>query len=88
MKKNMNYQELESINKKYLDTLDLAKYIQKTDDVETIIDMIKRDYDDRDDLPIELEGCIFNYLGAEDVAHYLANRYGKRVQEEVAYKLY
>lgn len=84
----MTYQELENINKKYLDTLDLTKYIQKTDDVETIINMIEKDYNGSDDLPTELEGCILNHLGTEDVAYYLANRYGKHVQEEIIYKLY
>ena len=39
-------------------------------------------------MPIELEGCVFNYLDNEDIAYYLANRYGKCVFEEVVYKLH
>lgn len=47
----MNWKELEKLNKEYLDTLDLDKYINISNDVQTIIDMIERDYDDRDFLP-------------------------------------
>lgn len=82
----MNYKELEDLNKRYLDTLNLDKYMNASDDVATIIEMIEDDYDDREDMPIELGGCIFNYLNAEDVAYYLANRYGKHVFEEIVYK--
>ena len=82
----MEYRELERLNKEYLDTLNLEKYINISNDVQTIIDMIENDYDDKDCLPSELEGCIFNYLGTEDIAYYLADRYGKYVNEQVIYK--
>lgn len=82
----MDYRELERLNKEYLDTLDLGKYINISNDVQTIIDMIENDYDDKDFLPSELEGCIFNHLGTEDIAYYLADRYGKHVNEQVIYK--
>lgn len=74
------------LNKKYLDTLDLSSYISQSNDVLTIIDLIEKDYDDSDDLPVELEGCIFNYLGNEDVVYYLADRYGLHVHEQIIYK--
>ena len=76
----------EKLNKKYLDTLDLSKYLSQSNDVQTIIDLIEKDYDDSDDLPVELEGCIFNFLGNEDVAYYLADRFGLYVHEQVIYK--
>lgn len=76
----------EELNKKYLDTLDLSGYLSQSNDVITIIDLIEKDYDDGEDLPIELEGCIFNFLGNEDVAYYLANRYGLHVYKQVIYK--
>ena len=76
----------EELNKKYLDTLDLSRYLSKSNDVKTIIDLIEKDYDDNDNLPVELEGCIFNFFGNEDVAYYLANRYGLHVHEQVIYK--
>ena len=83
-RKNMD-REVE-LNKKYLDTLDLSSYLSQSNDVLTIIDLIEKDYDDSDNLPVELEGCIFNYLGNEDVAYYLADRYGLHVHEQIIYK--
>ena len=85
----MSYEEFraeEDLNKKYLDSLDLSKYLSQSNDVQTIIDLIEKDYDDNDDLPVELEGCIFNFLGNEDVAYYLADRYGLHVNEQIIYK--
>ena len=73
----------EELNKKYLDSLDLSKYLSQSNDVQTIIDLIEKDYEDNDDLPVELEGCIFNFLGNEDVAYYLADRYGLHVNEQI-----
>ena len=84
----MTFKELEDLNIEYLDTLNLDKYMNASDDVKTIIDMIEDDYDGIEDMPIELEGCVFNYLDNEDIAYYLANRYGKCVFEEVVYKLH
>ena len=76
----------EELNKKYLDSLDLSSYLSQSNDALTIIDLIEKDYDDSDDLPVELEGCIFNFLGNEDVVYYLADRYGLHVNEQVTYK--
>ena len=75
----------EELNKKYLDTLDLSEYISKSNDVKTIIDLIEKDYDDSDKLPQELDGCIFNFLGIDEIAYYLAGRYGLKVNEQVVY---
>ena len=77
---------MDKINKEYLDTLDLNKYIAQSKDIQTIIDAIENDYDENDNLPDELEGCIFNHLGTEDIAYYLADRYGLHVHEQVIYK--
>ena len=76
----------EEKNKKYLDTLDLSKYISQSKDIDTIIDLIKKDYDNNPNLPEILEGCIFNHLGKEDIAYYLAKRYGFYVNEQIIYK--
>ena len=81
-----DFREMEKINKEYLDTLDLNKYIAQSKDIQTIIDAIENDYDENDNLPDELEGCIFNHLGTEDIAYYLADRYGLHVHEQVIYK--
>ena len=67
--------------------LSAAGYVCKTvQDGLKAIDMIENDYDDKEFLPPELEGCIFNHLGTEDVAYYLADRYGKHVDEQIIYK--
>lgn len=77
---------MEELNNKYLDTLDFDKYISQTKDVQTIIDMIEDEYDESQELPDWLESCIFNYLGTEDIAYYLADRYGFHINEQVVYK--
>ena len=77
---------MEELNKEYLDTLDFDKYISQTKDIQTIINMIEDEYDESQELPDCLEGCIFNYLGIEDIAYYLADRYGFHVNEQVIYK--
>lgn len=76
----------EEFNKEYLDSLDLSSYLSQSNDVQTIIDLIEKDYDDNENLPVELAGCIFNYLSNEDVAYYLADRYELHVNEQVIYK--
>lgn len=79
---SMYYRELEMINKEYLDTLDLEKYINISNNVRTIMDMIENDYNNKSCLPPELEGYIFNHLGENGVAYYLADRYGKCVYKK------
>lgn len=81
-----DFRTQEEFNKKYLDSLDLSNYLSQSNDVLTIINLIEKDYDDSDDLPVELEGCIFNFLGNEDVAYYLADRYKLHVHEQIIYK--
>lgn len=81
----MTNKEAEEFNKKFLDTLNLDKYVESERDIQKIIDAIEYDYDDVD-LPIELEGCIFNYLGTEDIAWYFADRYGFGCTESIIYK--
>lgn len=81
-----DFRKMEELNKEYLDTLDFDKYISQTKDIQTIIDMIEDEYDESQELPDYLEGCIFNYLGTEDIAYYLADRYGFHVHEQVVYK--
>ena len=78
-----DFERTQELNKKFLDSLDLGKYISQSKDVQEIINMIEDDYDDSSDLPDWLEGCIFNYLGKEDIAHYLADRYGFHVHKQV-----
>ncbi|MCC2240254.1 hypothetical protein LKD72_16155 [Fusicatenibacter sp. CLA-AA-H213] len=81
------YKEEEETNILYLDSLDLDRFVEVSNDVGTIMDAIREVFDDSPGLPAELQGCIFNCVGEEKFAYYLAKRYGKRVQEEVRYIL-
>lgn len=74
------------LNKRFLDTLDLECYLSQSGDVQETIDSIEQHYDGRDELPKELEGCVFNFLDTEDIAYYLADRYDKHVHEQVVHK--
>ena len=84
---NYNFKKMEEVNKAYLDTLDLEKYISQSTDVRTIINMIEDDYNGSNILPDYLDGLIFNWLTTEDIAYYLAKRYGFCVHEHTAYEL-
>lgn len=77
-------------NEKFLDTLDLKKYIKNSFYVDRIIDEIEEDYDGSDILPEDFGGCVFNWMDQYDVAKYLAYRYCKTFREEetVRYVLY
>lgn len=81
------YEEEEEANIRYLDSLDLDRFVEISDDVGTIMDAIREVFDDNPGLPAKLQGCVFNSLGEEEFAYYLGKRYGKRVQEEVRYIL-
>lgn len=81
------YEEEEEANIRYLDSLDLDRFVEISDDVGTIMDAIREVFDDSPGLPAELQGCVFSCLGEKEFAYYLEKRYGKRVQEEVRYIL-
>ena len=81
------YEEEEEANIRYLDSLDLDRFVEISDDVGTIMDAIREVFDDSPGLPAKLQGCVFNSLGEEEFAYYLGKRFGKRVQEEVRYIL-
>lgn len=77
-------------NEKFLDTLDLKKYVEKSIYVDEIISAIEEDYEDSDVLPKEFDGCVFSWMDQYEVAKYLAHRYCKTFREEetVRYVLY
>ena len=77
-------------NEKFLDTLDLKKYIENSFYVDKIIDEIEEDYENSDILPKEFGGCVFNWMDQYEVAKYLAYRYCKTFREEetIRYVLY
>ena len=75
-------------NIKILDQLDLYKYINKGDDLSTIMDLVQDAYEDGvfDEWLTEethefLQGWILNHISDEDFADYLTNRYGTKWDE-------
>lgn len=81
------YEGEEEANIRYLDSLNLDRFVEVSNDVGTIMGAIQEVFDDSPGLPAELQGCVFNCLGEEEFAYYLGKRYGKPVQEEVRYIL-
>lgn len=84
----MEYKEALKFNEKFLDTLDLKKYIEEYDCVNDITDAIEVDYNGLDILPKELEGCVFNYMDLNEITNYLANRYNKNSRSVFIVKYY
>lgn len=75
-------------NIKILDQLDLYKYINKGDDLSTIMDLVQDAYEDGvfDEWLTEethefLQGWILNHISDIDFANYLTNRYGTKWDE-------
>ena len=64
-------------NEKFLDTLDLKKYVEKSIYVDEIISAIEEDYEDSDVLPKEFGGCVFNWMDQYEVAKSLSANYSK-----------
>ena len=78
-------------NIKYLDTLDLSEFIPKPGivaDVQPIIGAIAEKYDGSPDMPKKLQGFVFDWMDDEEVATYLAHRYGLQVMETVVTKFF
>lgn len=79
---NEYFDKGEKINKEYLDTLDLSKYLV-VEDLDAIIDCIEYEYNNSVDLPEELQGCIFNFLSKDEIHNYLVERYDLLSIEDV-----
>ena len=78
-------------NVKYLDSLDLSEFIPKSGivaDVQPIIGAIEEKYNGSPDMPKELQGFVFDWMDDEEVAEYLAHRYGLRVMETEVTKFF
>ncbi len=73
----MNEEEQKGFNKRYLDTLDLKKYVKDYTNIFTIFNNIAKDFNKSERLPYELNGRIFKYLDKCDICEYLEKRYYK-----------
>lgn len=73
--------DFKTINERYLDTLDLAKYIKNNADnnIREIMQNVKEYYKEKDFVPNVFKANIFRYLNEDDVAYYLGKRYRKNL---------
>ena len=80
--------ELEK-NKEYLDKIDFIPYIEKSYDIDGIIELVQEDYDDTDFTNNNiLCGNIFNWYDTYDFKIYLEKRYGIKFNEQIEIKYY
>lgn len=79
---NKGYKE----NIAFLDSLFLLPYVYKYDEITEMMDAIKHDSCIQLLLQDRLDGCVFNYLNAEDFANYLNKRYNVNYKEELEIK--
>ena len=79
----MNWKEEIAFNERILDSLDLPEpenYEDLIDYRDKIEDMFKDV-----ELPPEMKGDLFEFMGMDDLAVYLQKRFGVRVVEETRY---
>lgn len=79
----MNWKEEIAFNERILDGLDLPEpenYEDLIDYRDKIEDMFKNV-----ELPPEMKGDLFEFMGLDDLAVYLQKRFGVRVVEETRY---
>lgn len=77
------------MNYDYLDTLDFSRYLKEgRHSLSEVMMKIEDDYENNADLPQFLQGCVFNFLSREEVAHYLCDRYDLVFMEVVEYDYY
>lgn len=79
----MNWKEEIAFNEKVLDGLDLPES-ENHEDLIDYRDKIEDMFKDVE-LPPEMKGDLFEFMGADDLAVYLQRRFGIRVVEETRY---
>lgn len=69
--------------KKFLDTIDIRKYLYDGKDLYDVIDEIEDDYEEAvRDNPI-FQGYVFNWMSTDEFGDYITERYGIQINEEV-----
>ena len=79
----MNWKEEIAFNEKVLDGLDLPEP-KNHEDLVDYRDKIEDMFKDTE-LPPEMKGDLFEFMGLDDLAVYLQKRFGVRVVEETRY---
>ena len=80
----MDYKTLQDMNRSIIDGIDFSKYLNQTNDIEVIADLVGADYDGADFLPEEMEGFILDGFSDEEFGEYLEQRYGVKIKYWVA----
>lgn len=76
-------------NKEYLDKIDFIPYIEKSYDIDGIIELVQEDYDDTDFTNNDiLRGNILNCYDTYDFKIYLEKRYNIKFYEQIEIKYY
>ena len=72
---------------RFLDSIEIDKYIKKHRDISDIMDKIEEDYGySLEDNPI-FEGCVFNWMSQEEFVDYLTNK-GYHIREIHSYEVW
>ena len=87
----MTYEQMMEVSKKFYDTVDFQKFVQKgkENQLEDLMDCIDEFYLNRKDLlPESFQGEFFNFMTADEFSDYLCERYGWSVRTELIEKHY
>ena len=76
------FNKLDKINRGFLDTIDFKPYLDKYEEIHELREAFENDYDNSNQLPEELQGCVLDTLDTYDFIEYLKTRYNLNIREE------
>ena len=90
-KVKMTYEEGINISEDFYDTIDFTKFIDDGShriEVKDLMSCLEEYYDlsHPELLPVEFDGCFFNFINEDEFAEYLNKRYGYRIITETIEK--
>lgn len=68
---------------KFLDTIDISKYLRNGKDLYDVIDEIEDDYGEQVENNPLFQGYVFNWMAPDEFGDYLEKRFNIRINEEV-----
>lgn len=83
----MTYEEEINISEDFYNTIDFTKFINDGSyriKIEVLMNLLEEYYDLRHPelLPVEFQGCFFNFINEDEFAEYLNKRYGYKIITE------
>lgn len=87
----MTYEEMIKISEDFYNTIDFTEFIHisfRKINVRDLMNCLEEYYDISHPnlLPVEFEGCFFNFVNEDEFAEYLSKRYGYKIVTEVIEK--